>query len=121
MTVELTSLRFSRGVWSGVISLPDSAQLFIRGDAEFFADPDNVKKLETLADRLLRLANDALEFAMNSVYASEIEAGCGLILDSIVLENWDDSRVWFQLGSKAGKFLGVRVIQSQPVDVYCES
>ena len=75
--------------------------------------------LSDLAVQAANAADDAASYARQSPYTSDIEAGSGLLFDSVVFDTPDDYKVWFRL-PRSHQMVGVRMVQGRPADVYCD-
>lgn len=120
MTIDVAQFKFANNTWIGTISSPTPITFWLKGDADHFNDPKNIQSLESLARGIWTNIDTAIDYAKLSEYARDIADANGLVVDSVYVDDWEDIRIWFSLENGKGRMLGVRVIKSKPVDVFCD-
>jgi hypothetical protein len=55
----------------------------------------------------------AAVYATQSAYATDIEAGGGLVFDKAVVESWKDFKLWFSM-PRSHQMVGVRMVNGRP-------
>lgn len=120
MTIDISHFKFLNNTWQCMFSLPRSMTVWIKGGKDFFDEVDNVKELELLVRTIDDYVEQAISFVRNSEYASDVTNFSELEFDSVYVSDWTDLRLWFYLGSDTDRMLGVRLKDSETVDVYCD-
>lgn len=121
MTTDVTHFKFANNTWEGTIPSPNPTTIWLKGGADLFKDAQNVQSLESLVRGIESHIDSAIDYAKASEYASDIADADGLVVDSIHVDTWDDIRIWFSLANDSGRMLGVQMVRSKPISVFCDS
>jgi hypothetical protein len=113
--------QFENGVWRCSVDPRLSAlpRVWVVQGPNFFDPLPARVGLAAFAARAAAAIDEAAEYARQSLYATGIEAGGGLVLDSAVVESWEDYKPWFRL-STSHQMVGVRMVRGRPTGVYCD-
>ncbi len=113
--------KYENGLWTAIQECEQIGQftLFLIGDANFMSVPSNVSGVRELLELLEQFFIAASRFAICSLYGPVIDAAGGASVSSVVIDGWDDLRVWLSMRDSY-RMVGVRVRDGECVDVYCD-
>ncbi|MFO0976159.1 MAG: hypothetical protein U0996_07145 [Planctomycetaceae bacterium] len=122
MTDVTEGFEYHNGVWTARCHTSKGLKLKVRviGDTGFMKSPSAPIQLQTLMDSLDVHVDKATAFACNSEYRDDISLAGGIGVDSVVVTQWDDIKVWFTLRD-SDRMVGVRINKDKAVDVFCDS
>ncbi|MDB5391806.1 MAG: hypothetical protein JWM11_7452 [Planctomycetaceae bacterium] len=114
--------QFNGRVWSFSFNSTQSPSpvVLVLGDSSLFNNPTAQERLVSVVARIESLVSDAACCAMQSPYRLVIDECGGIACESVVVETWDQIRVWFRLKTSGHRLLGVRMLSGIPTDVYCD-
>ena len=96
-------------------------KVFLNGSG----DPSELLKSRPIIDEFMAGADQliaaATDYAMHSEYRGEIDASLGITFDSVFIDAWITTVVWFTTNKFSGVMIGVRFVAGNPTDVYMDS
>src|SRR4051812_527928 len=112
---------YRSGVWKATLDTPNGhkLKLFVMGDADLMRSSSAPLLLQNLMGLLDEYIDKASAFARDSEYRDDIALADGMDLDSVVVDKWDEVKVWFVL-RESDRMLGIRLHEGNPVDVFCD-
>lgn len=121
MTYFAEGFEYKDGVWKGAWHTTNGQELkvLVIGDSEFMNSESAPVQQQTLINKIDEYIDRAANFACESEYRDDIAVAGGIVVDSIVVNQWDDIKIWFTLRD-SGRMVGVRINQAKAVDVFCD-
>lgn len=121
MTGVADGFEYHNGVWMAAWHTPKGLKLKVAviGDTGFMKSQSAPLQLQTLMNSLDKHVDRAAAFACDSEYRDDISLAGGIGVDSVVVTQWDDMKVWFTLRD-SDRMVGVRINKDKVVDVFCD-
>ena len=123
MKIDSGECQFREGAWECHFQSSSKRMLevWLLGDRTFFDLSDVMEPLRVFLSQADKIIDDAVQYAIQSVYRSDIEECDGMRFVSILVQNWANIRVWFRLNCQEDRMLAVAIVSGIPDDVYCEA
>ena len=121
MTSNIEEFEHNDGVWKVNWQTPKGCRIkvFVIGDSDLMGSQATRIQLQRLKMSIDEFIEKASHFASNSQYRDDISLEDGLVANSVVVDTWDDVKIWFALGVSE-RMIGVRMHEDKPVDVFCD-
>ncbi len=113
--------RDNDNLWEIALTSPITMTIFISRGNDFFLSRKNTQDFESWLMSLENHLVDAMEYALKSQSGEELSSEGGVQPEGVYIKKWNDYTIWLAMRLSKHRKVGVHIVNSKPVSVYCDS